>query len=294
MKLSASTLAFSGHDFATACDTIAACGFAYVEPAFIEGYGDFDDAEINVENAGVLKTQAEVVGLSCRSVSAHVDMSAADAVPRMVRRLDFAAALEARYLVTNAGPAGTDDLFAANLEKIAPLAEARNVVICIENPGHGSSLFPTGAAMAAWKRRIGHPFIDLNYDFGNIFTASDERLDPADDLRAVAETAAHFHVKDLLSDAWGWHMCAIGDGSIDYRSALPRLAGLRPDAALSIEMPLRLWRPMRGAARFKPVPPIAQIAAELTKSRAFVEDHFRPGRSPVNAENGATSDVCND
>jgi sugar phosphate isomerase/epimerase len=293
VELSASTLAFSGHEFSSACEAIAQCGFRYVEPAFIPGYGEFGDDELSTMNAAWLKAQAAAVGLSCRSVSAHVDLGAPDAVESMRLRLAFAAVIGANYLVANAGALGSEDGFAANVERVARIAEDCGVMVCIENPGHGASIFRRGAAMAAWKQRFDHPYINLNYDFGNIFTANNEQVDPAEDMLVVAPIAAHFHVKDVLSDADGWRMCAIGKGSIDYPSILARLASVQPDAALSVEMPLRLSRPMRGAAVFGPVVPIADVAAELKQSLAFIERNFRPA-PPKQTENGENLHVSYD
>lgn len=293
VKLSASMLAFSGHEFSTACEAIAQCGFRYVEPAFIPGYGEFGDDELSIKNARRLKALATAAGLSCRSVSAHVDLGANDAVESMQLRLAFAAVIGADYLVANAGALGSEDAFTANVEQVARIAEDCHVMVCIENPGHGASIFRRGATMADWKRRFDNPWIDLNYDFGNIFTANDEQVDPADDMLAVASTTAHFHVKDVLSDANGWQMCAIGKGSIDYPSILARLASVQPDAALSVEMPLRLSRPMRGAAVFGRIIPIADVAAELKQSLAFIERHFRPA-PPKQTENGENLHVSYD
>ena len=279
MKLSASTLALSGHSFAAACKAIADCGYDYVEPAYIEGYAEFSEADLSPANGAELKRVAANHGLAIRSVSAHVDMGAGDAFARMMPRLEFAVSLGARFLITNAGSTGSDAIFASNLERLAPAAAARGIIICVENPGAGGSLFPDGQAMAAWKARIDHPSIDINYDVGNIFTASNEAIDPAADIAASAGFA-HFHIKDLRSHIDGWHMCAIGKGAIDYAPLLARLAVLQPGAAMTVEMPLRLWRPGRGAPKLKPIFPIDKIRCELIASREFIVRHFRPDSQP--------------
>lgn len=282
-NISISSLAFSGHGFAQACEAIAASGMRYVEPAFIEGYGAVSEDEFDQGSAKLIRDQAVSSGLMCRSVSAHIDTGATDALDRVKRRIDFAATVGARYLITNAGSEGTAAQFAANLEKLADFAVARDVTICIENPGDGRHLFTSAADMADWKARFDHPAIDLNYDFGNVFTASDETLDPALDMLAIVNTAAHFHVKDIASSATGWRICAIGDGAVNYRAILPTLARSQPDAAFSIEMPVRLSRPGRGKPIFEPVPSIEKITAQLRRSIDFVARHFQPDRtgSPV-------------
>lgn len=280
MKLSASTLALSGHSFAVACEAIADCGYDYVEPAYIEGYAEFTEADLSPANGAELKRIAADHGLESRSVSAHVDMGAGDAFARMMARIDFADSLGARFLITNAGSTGSDAIFASNLERIAPEAAARGIIICVENPGTAGSLFPDGEAMAAWKARLDHPSIDINYDVGNIFTASNEAIDPAEDISASAGFG-HFHIKDLRSDTDGWHMCAIGKGAIDYHQLLGKLALLRPGAVMTVEMPLRLWRPGRGAPKLKPVFSIEAIRGELIASREFIVRHFRPDSLPT-------------
>lgn len=283
VDISISALAFSGHDFSQACKAITACGARYIEPAFIEGYGAVSEDELGQRAANTIRDQAASSGLMCRSVSAHIDTGASDALDRMKRRIDFAATVGARYLITNSGSAGTEAQFSANLGKLADFAAARDVTICIENPGDGHHLFSNARNMAEWKAKFDHPAIDLNYDFGNIFTASNEALDPALDMLAIVNTAAHFHIKDIASDATGWRMCAIGDGSVNYRAILPTLARSRPDAAFSIEMPIRLSRPGRGKPVFAPVPLAEEITLQLRRSIDFVTRHFQPDQagSPI-------------
>ena len=85
----------------------------------------------------------------------------------------------------------------------------------------------------------------VNYDVGNVFTYSHEKLGPTDDIAAVLPATVNLHLKDIASSDWGWRFAPIGQGAIDYDTILAGLAGRGDDLPLALEMPLRLDRPNR-------------------------------------------------
>tara|TARA_R110002124_G_scaffold77169_8_gene206632 strand:- start:7993 stop:8859 length:867 start_codon:yes stop_codon:yes gene_type:complete len=288
MQISASSIALSGHSFSVACDAIASAGFAFIEPAFIPGYALFSEDELTPSNAARLLHLAQASGLECRSLSAHVDLGAESAVDATIRRLVFAGELGASYLIGNAAAEGREEAFARNVEAIAPKAEQYGVTICVENPGHGTSVFRSASDMICWKEKFDHPSIDLNYDTGNVFTANDEAVDLRDDISIIAGSAAHYHLKDVLSDQQGWQMCPTGAGSVPIGEMLRILADRQPDAPICVEMPLRLRRPNRGPATFLEPVSVPDAVAALSQSHQFIAEHFTSSRRTSAASNGDT------
>lgn len=238
--LSVSTALFDGYEMARAIDEIARAGVPAVEPAFIRGYVDFDESAFSPKPAETLRRMIEVSGLKTQAVSAHMDLSAPDAVEMLKRRIAFAATLGARYLITNAGPRNGRHAVLRCLDAVFGDCEELGVVVALENPGHGADdLLPDRAAGDDLVAAIASPFVRLNYDVGNVFTYSGEAVRPEDDLIGGAGVIAHAHLKDVASSAYGWHFTAIGEGAIDYAAVWRRLP---KDCPVGIELPLRLDR----------------------------------------------------
>lgn len=271
MEPSISTVAWDGHGLEAALDGAAEAGFRVVEPAFIAGYIPFDEDDFGPGPAQTLRRTMEGRGLSARALSAHVDMTAAGAAERLRRRIGFAAAIGARFVVTNAGPAAGEAAFLAALEAVLLEAEAAGVVLALENPGHGSGdLIPDAAAGAALLERVGAgpERVGLNLDLGNVLTYSGGRTDPAGQVAAAGAHLVHLHLKDVADRDGGWVFVPIGDGEVGYDAILPALP---PGVPLGIEMPLRLRRLGRAdPVRAEAPTPLPAIAAAAREARAFV------------------------
>src|ERR1700710_358398 len=88
--VSISTVLFDGYPMKTAIEEIARSGARFVEPAFIQGYIDFDETSFATAPARVLRAMAQAAGLGVHAISAHMDLSAVDAVEMLDRRIGFA------------------------------------------------------------------------------------------------------------------------------------------------------------------------------------------------------------
>ncbi len=271
-RISVSTALFDGYLLDRAFAEIAGMGLSFVEPAFIAGYVDFDEDAFSDSSGATLASAMAAVGLSAFAVSAHHDMGAEGAVAATVRRIRFAARLGAQYLITNAATAADWGRFRRNLDAVLPVCEETGIVIALENPGHGAgSLIGSASDGIRLIRSLTSPHLRLNYDFGNVFTYSSERIRPEADFEAALPLMVHGHVKDILSTPDGWSFTAIGDGSIDYARVWRRLAKLAPDLPIGIELPLRLRRPNRAAPTRAPDPlPLDVLRDALRRSLAFL------------------------
>ncbi len=267
--LSVSTVLFDGHPFERGFSLLAGLGITQVEPAFIEGYVAFDEDSFGRAGRSAMAAALRAEGLTARAISAHTDLGRADAVARLGRRLDFAAAVGARTVVTNAATVASRPGCMATLDAALPMAEALGLVIALENPGHGAgAMLADGRAGADLVRQIDHPHLRLNYDIGNAATyAGRERVDLAD-LHAALAVCDQVHLKDVTAAQADWRYCAIGDGCLGYDSVL---AALPADLPVALELPLRLGRPGRGdPVRDSDPASWDRIGAALERSLAFL------------------------
>ncbi|TPI26185.1 sugar phosphate isomerase/epimerase [Mesorhizobium sp. B3-2-1] len=252
-----------------AVEEIAAAGAAHVEPAFIRGYIDFDEGMFADTNASRLRRTAEHAGLCINAVSAHLDLSGPDAIEALSRRIGFAAGLGASFLITNAGPMTDSAAIRTTIDAVLPRLEQADIVLALENPGHGcGDLLGSARSGASFVRAIGSPHIRLNHDAGNIFTYSGETMQPSQDIADATDMVGHAHLKDVVSTGAGWAFCAIGDGSVGYEPYWAMLPAMLP---VSIELPLRLERPGRRDPERRNTPvDIAAIRGALQRSLDFV------------------------
>ncbi|MFB2553214.1 sugar phosphate isomerase/epimerase family protein [Ensifer soli] len=270
--VSVSTVLFDGHSMDLAIAEIAAAGGGAIEPAFIEGYVDFDESVFSPRAAAALIGRLDAAHLTAGAVSAHLDLSEPEAATALARRIGFAGDLGAPFLITNSGPAAKADAIRRTVEAVLPVLEATGVTLALENPGHGDgNLTGTTAAAAAFIAAIGAPLVRMNHDAGNVFTYSRQACQPADDLRHAPRIVAHAHLKDVLDRDGGWAFCAIGDGDVDLAAYL---AALPPGCPVSIELPLRLSRP----SRLDPVRAGAPVPLDALRAALSCSLHYLAAR----------------
>lgn len=262
--VSISAAPYDGYEFPRALDSLARCGVRHVEPAFIIGYTEpFDERTFSPASARRHRAWLDASGLGCHAMSSHIDLGRADAVEVFTGRMDFAAALGAQVINTNAAARVREAQFMANIGPLADHAASLGMVIGLENPGNGEDNLVNDAADGlALTRRLGLPSVRLNYDPGNAVSHRPGRIDAAADAVRALPGCVHFHLKDVRQGASGWHFVVPGQGGIDCGAIMDALAA-RPDLPFAVELPLRMRRqpdaqPVRAP---EPVPlPIIEAA----------------------------------
>jgi sugar phosphate isomerase/epimerase len=275
MRAAVSTVVLDGLGFARGAEILAALGVTEVEPAYIEGYTPFDETTFTDRAGRAVASLFAGHGLAIRALSAHTDLGRPDGPERLLRRLDFAMGMGADTIVSNAttrtGRAG----LMRTLDTVLPRLEAAGVVLALENPGHGrDALLPDGRAGAALVAEVASPWVRLNYDIGNAFTYAEGRIDLAADLAAAHPAARRLHLKDVAETGEGWTFCPVGAGVVGYGTRVPAagLAGL----ALTVEHPIRLWRPGRGdPVRRAEIPEEDAVRRAVSASAAALMELFR-------------------
>lgn len=269
-----STAAYDGYDLATAFREISRAGVDLVEVAFIEGYTDpFTEDYFNPDNAAEITALLAGHHLTCLSFSSHVDLSRQGIVGVFENRMAFAAALGARYIVSNAAPLEKKSQFMQNIKELGRAAAGLNLTIVLENPGDGrANVMDSGLPAARLIDEIGLETVKINYDFGNLLSHCHEKLRPEEDFRFVRDCAVHYHIKDVACDDSGWYFTEIGRGAIDYRTILKELAALPAPVPLSLEIPLRIRRAPDASPRRATQPvDLKEIQRVMDESVAFVK-----------------------
>lgn len=241
--ISASAAPYDGYDRDTMLQSIARIGFTHVEPAFIVGYTEpFTEDLFTPAHAREWEHSISAVGLKCHAMSSHIDLSAEGAAQIFLRRMDFVAAMGAKVIISNAGPAARKGMFLRNIQALLPHATALNLSIALENPGDGSdSIINLAVEGLALVDEIGSDWVGLNYDAANTASHRPSMADLAQDAIAALPKSIYAHIKDVRRSAAGWHFTPIGDGDVGCAALLSALRGY-PELPISIELPLRLHR----------------------------------------------------
>jgi sugar phosphate isomerase/epimerase len=263
--ISVSSMAFDGYPLETALDELAALGVRYVEPASVDKVfqhlveEDFCDAR-----AAWLKDQMAGRGLSCVSLSAHMDLSRPDSVDRFLRRLDFAHAIGARIVNTIAGPTSGLEGFRANIPALGKRAAELGLTLALENHG---DLVDRGRQIAEFIQGIGIPAVRANYDTGNAWYYAKGGLDPAAELAEVAPVVAHVHLKDPRVEDGVMRWVALGEGILDLPAIGRILRGRLSTIPVSIELSLRQRsKDFEPRWRTPEVPSLSEIRGSIGRS----------------------------
>jgi sugar phosphate isomerase/epimerase len=265
--LSVSAAPYDGHEIPAMLDSLARCGVTHVEPAYIVGYTEpFDESAFTEAAAAQWRSWLAASGLACFAMSAHMDLGTDDAAAVFPRRMDFARAIGARVINTNASLRSREAPFRTAIGTMAHHGAAIGLQIGLENPGNGEdNLFNRAADGHDLIERLALPAIGLNFDPANLASHRPDADVTADSIAALPD-CIHFHVKDVRRAADGWRFTPLGQGDLDLAAILPAVRALT-QLPISVELPLRLRRGPDAQPIRAPEPlPIAQIEAAITAS----------------------------
>jgi len=269
--VSVSTMAFDGWSLERALDELADLGVKYVEPASVNKvFEHLTEEDFCDRCAHWLLDQLSSRGLKSYSLSAHMDLTEEDSVPRFGRRLEFARTIGAQCVNTSTGPAGNLLGFRTNIPAIARHAEDLGLVVALENHG---DLLNRGQQLVEFIHQIGHPAIRLNYDTGNAWYYACGALNPAEELREVSSVVAHIHLKSPKLEERMMRWVALGDGILDMRAVGKVLKERLPGIPVSFEL-----SPRQRSYDFEPrwrapdVPALDGIRGVILQSLKVIQD----------------------
>ena len=272
--ISVSAAPYDGHAVEEMLESLARCGVRHVEPAFIVGYTEpFDETAFSATAAADWRAALAASGLSCFALSAHMDLGTETAEAVFLRRMDFARAIGASVINTNASLRNRVARFRKTIEALARYGQDIGLQIGLENPGNGEdNLFNIAADGHDLVAHLALPGVGLNFDPANLASHR-----PAADVTANAIASLpdclHFHLKDVRHSADGWDFTPLGQGDLDCPAILNAIAAMQ-HLPVSVEVPLRLRRgpdaqPIRAP---RPVPN-TEIEAAVSGSLRFITDY---------------------
>ncbi|MBT8367116.1 MAG: sugar phosphate isomerase/epimerase [Deltaproteobacteria bacterium] len=279
--LSINTLTYEGYDLATALEEIAKAGASHVELGFTRGFTKGLTEEYFSESSAQKITRLlSDMGLSSIALSAHTDLTTGKAVDELKRRIDFGKRLGVEVVNTKVGAKSGRKQYEKNIELIADYAESMNIIVGLENPAEGTDqILTSGKTGAELIRSIGSDFIKLNYDFGNAFTYSKGKVDPATDYKEALPYACYLHLKDMKKIDDGWEFSQIGKGIINYDLIFKELVEGEKLLPLSIEH-LFIYSASEDfiVQRLQQPLPLSHISSILKNSIAFVNSVIRKSK----------------
>lgn len=242
--IAASPFCFSGCDPWIAYDCLSRAGVRYVEvpalaPSMGPKHGLTTFAPEAMDDADILAFRERLNGLGLQPITltAMCHLDERREVEALQRRIDFAAALECRYVITDSteqeNPGEAWDKAITALRQLGDYASQRRVRLALETHAGPTR---TGRVARQFLDEVDHPNVGFNYDTGNILYYND-CVDPAEDISAVADRVVHVHLKDTQGGRGEWKFCALGEGRVNFPKILETLesAGFKGPYSLEIE-----------------------------------------------------------
>jgi sugar phosphate isomerase/epimerase len=277
--ISVSAAPYDGYSVEVMLESLAQLGVTHVEPAFIVGYTEpFDETAFIPARVREWRRALSDAGLSCHTLSSHIDLGLEDAVEVFTGRMAFAAAIGARIVCTNASAREREGAFYRNMEKLVRRAEAFDIVIALENPGDGSdNLINTATDGVRLCTRFNNEHVGLNYDAGNTASHRPDLVDLAADAVLALPMSVHAHIKDVRRTEDGWTFTSIGDGEVGCAAIVSAIRNYEM-LPISIEIPLRLSRgpdakPIRLAHPIALDVIEAKLRVSLAKVTSLLDQH---------------------
>jgi L-ribulose-5-phosphate 3-epimerase len=243
--VAATTTCFVGLDPWLALDCLRRAGIRYVEiPALPARQSvawqqtTFSPETLGTNGAAHLRDRIHDMGLTPITVGAYASILEPDDIEPLLRRIDFAATLEASFVIIDA--AGTEPTSAADWRRVATLgrylgdyAEARGIRLAFEIH---EGLARSGQTSATLMAEIDHPWVGINYDTANAIFYNDH-VEPVTDIEEIADRVIHVHLKDTSGGRGDWMFGTLGTGRVDLAGiiAVLRRRGFRGPFSLEVE-----------------------------------------------------------
>ena len=226
-----------GNDLEPALDMAVRCGFSFVELSAIDGISEQISAEAVCPSYGAhIRRLLDAHGLRCFAVSGHCDMTDEHSFARLLKKIEFAGMVGAKYLNTRCGPPERMEAFCGNVRQAAALAAQYQITLNLES--YGDIVGPASRCGDVFKM-LQIPNLGYNYDPGNTFRFEHGRICIEEDLAAAAVPLEYIHLKDAsLHDGYIWND-PLGKGQLNYPAIIAQL-----DLQRSTPLPAGLEIPM--------------------------------------------------
>jgi inosose dehydratase len=215
-----------------------ALGVRHVEvPAAPSGTAPFAPELMGTEGTAAFRERLRGLGVEPVTVGAYCDLLRPDHVDALRRRIDFARALGAANVVSDATRQLEVDAdqwrrIVNTLRYLGDYAADRGVRLALETHG---GITRNGQLCAKLLDAVDHDAVGINYDTGNIYYYN-EGFDPAEDVKLIASRVVQVHLKDTRGGKGEWLFCGLGEGRVDFPAVLAVLRGVGFDGPWSLEI----------------------------------------------------------
>jgi L-ribulose-5-phosphate 3-epimerase len=227
-----STICFKPYSLEEALRGLAEAGFENVEIGAVKDFLEHLDPDApDVDGAREL---LERYGLRCVSMSGHAPLHEELGRTRLRNVLEVGRELGISVLNTFTGDAETADeraAFAEGARALADETKAAGIRLCIETD---SNLLPTAREGVRLLKEIGHDWIRINYDPGNVVYYAGER--PEEDLEYALGRLGHVHLKDKRGGKGVLDFPPLGEGELDIAGMLAEITESGFDGPVSMEI----------------------------------------------------------
>ena len=230
-----STICFKPYTLEEALRGLSEAGFENVEIGAVKGFLEhLDPDRLGPAEIDETRKLLDRLGLRCVSLSGHAPLHLDEGLRRLRAVLAAAKALDVLVLNTFTGDAETAEeveRFKANVRMIADEAEATGIRLCLETD---SNLLPTAEIGMRLLDEIGHDWIQINYDPGNVVYYVG--ASPEIDIRNGLGRYGHIHLKDQRGGKGALDFPVLGEGELDLGSILRDVAGSGFSGPVSMEI----------------------------------------------------------
>jgi sugar phosphate isomerase/epimerase len=232
-----STICFKPYRLEEALLGLAEAGFENVEIGAVKGFLEhLDPDDLGPDEVRKCEQALDRHDLRCVSMSGHAQLHTEEGMRRLTNVLRAGKELGILVLNTFTGDAETPDdvaAFETNVRAVADEAEAAGIRLCIETD---SNLMPTAEVGVRLLEQIGHPWIRINYDPGNVvyYTGAN----PSEDIRRALGPGlvGHVHLKDKRGGKGVLDFPPLGEGELDLPGMLGDLRAAAFDGPVSMEI----------------------------------------------------------
>lgn len=234
---------FHGFDPWVAYRHIPETGIRHVEvPSFPSAFGikwgltTFAPEAFNDDDIDLFKGRLHDLGLTPLTIGAYCNVLDPREMEALRRRIDFAQILGATYVISDActeEQAMDQPARVVNAMRwAADYAEERGIRLALEiHQG------PTrnGRELRKFLDVVDHPNLGVNYDTGNVYYYN-EGVDPAEDIKEIADRVIHVHLKDTRGGFDDWAFCNLGEGRVRFPEILEELDAVGYSGPYSLEI----------------------------------------------------------
>jgi L-ribulose-5-phosphate 3-epimerase len=200
------------------------------------GLTTFAPESLDARDVQRLSDRLREMQLTPLTVDAFCDPLDPHQMDAMLRRIDFAQQLGAKFVLGDVPPdsetSSRRPQLVNALRWLGDYASERGVRIALETH---EGVTRNGKLARALLDEVDHPGVGFNYDTGNIYYFN-EGIDPAEDIKEVAERVIHVHLKDTKGGKNQWQFCALGDGRVNFPHVIEVLDSVGYDGPYSLEI----------------------------------------------------------